>query len=96
MDFWKLHEALYDQNNEEIAIRAIRNGLNIDENFWENFISMIGNADSVSVLLDIPKEKITGWASKIRQLIEKVQNMDSSSDKNKNKMINTGDIKIGK
>ena len=57
---------------------------------------MIGNSDAVAVLLDIPKEKITGWASRIRQLLEKIQNMDSSSDKTKHKMINTGDIRIGK
>lgn len=95
MDFWKFHETLMNQN-EEMAIRAIRSGLNVNENFWEDFISMIGNSDAVAVLLDIPKEKITGWASRIRQLLEKIQNMDSSSDKTKHKMINTGDIRIGK
>jgi DnaJ-domain-containing protein 1 len=96
MDFWKFHETLMNQNDEEMAIRAIRSGLNVNENFWEDFISMIGNSDAVAVLLDIPKEKITGWASRIRQLLEKIQNMDSSSDKTKHKMINTGDIRIGK
>lgn len=95
MDFWKLNEALENQN-EDMAIRAIRSGLNIDEGFWEDFITVTGNADALAVLLDIPREKITGWASKIRQLVEKVNNMDSSSDKTKKKMLNTGDLKIGK
>ena len=52
MDFWKFHETLMNQNDEEMAIRAIRSGLNVNENFWEDFISMIGNSDAVAVLLD--------------------------------------------
>ena len=38
MDFWKFHETLMNQNDEEMAIRAIRSGLNVNENFWEDFI----------------------------------------------------------
>lgn len=96
MNLWTLNEFLQNQNDEEMAIRAIRNGLNISENFWEDFITATGNADAMAVLLDIPREKITGWGSKIRQLVEKVHNMDGESgDKTKKKMINTGDLKIG-
>ena len=96
MNFWKLNEALGNYGDEEDAIQAIRSGLNVDEGFWEDFITVMGNSDALSALLQIPKEKITGWASRIRELVEKVNSMDSESNhKIKKKMLNTGRLNIG-
>lgn len=83
---------LLDSGEESTAMRVIRTGLGFDGDFWENFKSICNDAEGLSELLEIPKEKITGWASKIDELIEKVQSKDSeaeSGDK-KSEMIPTG------
>lgn len=95
MNFWKLNESLADK--DEQAMQAIRSGINLskDNNFWEDFITVTGNAEALSALLNVPKERITGWASKIRDLVSKVEEMDDHTTKKpKHKIINTGNLNI--
>jgi len=83
---------LLDSGDESSAERAIRTGLSFDGDFWENFKSICNDADGLAELLEIPKEKITGWAGKIDELIEKVQSKDGEKDaeKKQSEMIPTG------
>lgn len=67
------HDPLDDSNSQ--AMEAIRSGMNLRKedcgDFWDDFITVCGNADALSKLLDVPKETITGWPGKIRELKEK-------------------------
>jgi hypothetical protein len=98
MNFWKLNESLNGgEKDDDQAMQAIRTGQNVskDSNFWEDFITVTGNADAMSALLGIPKERITGWASKIRSLVAKVEEMDDHTTKKpKHQIINTGKLNI--
>jgi len=50
------------------------------------FLSVVNDADSVSELLGVQKEKITAWASKIaeaRQAVEKADDQDSNGKTDK-------------
>lgn len=71
---------LMDSGNETQAMAAIRNGLQRGETFWDDFITVCGNAEALSELLDVPKEKVTGWASKIKETISKVKRADDHDD----------------
>jgi len=77
------NQPLLDSGEESKGMNAIRNGMNIRKpecgEFWEDFITVAGNADAMADLLEVPREKVTSWASKIRELIEKVNNADGES-----------------
>jgi hypothetical protein len=95
LNFRQFTEALTSLNDEEKSIQAIKAGLNISEDFWENFISVSGNSDALAMLLQVPREVVTSWAGRIRKLIEKVKNQDDNSDAKK-KILKTGHLNIGK
>jgi len=74
-----------DANGEE----AIRLGMNIRHDFWDDFIKMANNADSLSRLLGIDADKISDWPRRVKESLEKVQDEDSGD---RNKMISTGEV----
>lgn len=87
---------LQDSEDESLAMAAIRNGMNLRKddcgNFWDDFMSICGDANAMSELLDVPHEKVTGWSGKIRDMLDKVKDSDDQTDggKNKSEMIPTG------
>lgn len=88
---------LLGSGDESRSMEAIRSGLNFRKencgDFWEDFMNICGNAEALSELLDVPKEKITGWPSKIRDILQKVKDADSQEDSGK-EMLNTGEEEI--
>lgn len=96
ISFGKLIEVM-DMNPVEpgqpIALSAIKAGTNIDPDFWDKFIQILGNADGLSELLDVPKEKITKWASRIGEMMAKVKQADDEeSGDRKSEILPAGDI----
>jgi hypothetical protein len=91
--FWNLLETT-EENSKSLDI--IRSGNNLKSldcgNFWDDFINLCGNAESMSELLDIPKEKITGWSGKISNLRKEVEEKDTSNINKKNRIIKNGEI----
>lgn len=90
----KLIENLQNAKAEEDsrAIEAIRNGISLSEDFWDKFISICGNSEVMSALLDVPKEKISGWGGRIRDMVEKVRSSDENpTDDKRKEVIPTGD-----
>lgn len=83
---------LLDSGEESTSMRVVRTGLSFDGDFWENFKSLCNDADGLAELLEIPQKKITGWASKIDELIEKVQSKDgeANAEDKKSEVIPTG------
>jgi len=88
---------LLDSGEDGQAMEAIRSGLHLRKkncgDFWEDFITVCGNADAMSALLEVPKEKVTGWNSKIREMLDKVSDADKEGEKSeKREQIPTGDV----
>lgn len=84
--------ALKDSGEETPGMRTIRTGLNIGEDFWDNFKSICNDADGLSDLLNIPHHKIASWAGKIDELVQKVQQADGDKEGNdkKSQLVPTG------
>jgi len=68
---------------DSLSLDAIKIGMNLDENFWKNFILLLNNPDALAKLLDVPSHKITTWYSKINKYLNKY--MDSVDFDNENK-----------
>lgn len=73
--------ALLTSGEESVALRAIRNGMNLRKedcgSFWDDFIQVCGDSDAMAELLEVPKEKITGWPSKIKEVLGQVEEKDN-------------------
>ena len=90
-------DSLMSSGNDTQAMEAIRSGLHLRKEgcpeFWEDFITVCGNADAMSELLEVPREKVTGWSGRIRELVEDANKKETEqkSISKKSKMIATGD-----
>lgn len=84
------------ENKNSKKLDAIRSGNNIRNpncgNFWDDFIHLCGNAEGMAELLDVPKEKVTGWAGRISDSKKEVENQDSNKVNKKNRIIKNGEL----
>jgi len=67
-------------------VAAIRAGLNIDPNFWNDFLRLC-NSPALPYLLGVNKSTISQWPAKIREYLTHVETMDSQ-DASRNKKAN--------
>ena len=99
MTFGKLLNIMNEERDaqhhqDSKAMRAIRIGLNINEEFWDEFIQVCNNSSDLADLLDVSTTAISSWASRIHQAVDKVKAADAKGDgeeKPKHKIIDTGD-----
>jgi len=66
----------------------IETGMNINPNFWEDFMLVLNNSSGVSELLGVSKSKVLTWRKKIKDRLS-VQEKEIKVNK-KNKIIKTG------
>lgn len=87
INFKEYEEIIDNQKSLEI----IRKGIDLQRgsDFWEDFLSLCGNADGMSQLLGVPKEKVTSWFGKINKLKSEIG--PNKVDKTKDRIIKTGD-----
>lgn len=96
VSFLKIWENMHSSSKDDHplddkAMSAIRTGLGIDEEFWDNFLLVINNSSGLSELLDVPVTKISSWHEKVRNALKRVQDADAVPDpKEKGKMLHTG------
>lgn len=93
--FQKLWENIQAQKekspHDDRAMSAIRTGIGIREDFWDDFLQIINNSEGLSQLLDVPTTKIASWHDKVKHALNKVQKVDASPDpKNSGKLLKTG------
>lgn len=91
--------ALLTSGEESIAFRAIRNGMNLRKedcgSFWDDFIQVCGDSEGMAELLEVPKEKITGWPTKIKEILGKVEQKDNHEDADgKSELVQTGNTEV--
>jgi hypothetical protein len=96
ISFLKLWENMKQKDAEDTkAMQAIRMGNNISENFWEDFIRVCNNAEGLADLLDVRSDQVSGWSSKIKHNLEKIEKSDKfekNDEKPKTSIIDTGDL----
>lgn len=83
------------QSPDDKSMSAIRTGLGLREDFWDDFNLIVNNAEGLSALLDIPVEKISTWRSKVEEALDKVRDADGQSEVGKNKKIVKTGISVG-
>lgn len=82
---------LNEDSHESGAMKAIRNGIGIDKAFWDNFLLLLNDTESVSDLLNAPTEKVGTWRKAIKNALDKVHRADGETiPKEKKRLLKTG------
>ena len=80
-----------EESDDEKALRVVQKGMNLgDGKFWDDFLNLCGNAEGMSNLLGVAKEKITGLSERIGALKSKVKGAEV--EKKKDRLISTGKV----
>lgn len=88
--FREFRDSLSKDEKMEV-MNVVRKGMNISDDFWDDFLSLCGNVDGMSALLGSPREKITGLGGEIKKFKAEIEKRDSGESAKKDKMIKTGD-----
>lgn len=97
MNFGKMYDLL-ESNQEKIKkiLNIIRSGNNLKKpdcgNFWDDFISLCGNADAMSELLNVPKERVTSWSGIIDKFRQQADQEDADKSQKKHRIIKNGEL----
>lgn len=73
-------ESNLHENENTPAMQVIRTGLNIREDFWDDFISIANNPEGLADLLQVSPERITAWGGLIQENLDKVKEADQRGD----------------
>ena len=75
-------------NNDRKSAEAIRTGINIREDFWDDFLLLINNSGALAELLNVPATKVSSWRSRVQKYLDQVKAEDDVPDpKKRAKMI---------
>jgi hypothetical protein len=84
------NDPILDSGVESEAMDIVRSGMNISDGFWDDFISLCGDSQAMSELLEVPRGKVATWGKKINSIIERIEKEDSN-DSERSDTITTGD-----
>ena len=93
MDYQK---KLKEEQLEMKALEAIQNGMNLDENFWRNFLLLINNSDALGTLLHTKPEKVNTWRNNVKKYLTKYyekEDAELADLQKKRKFVNSKDYK---
>ena len=71
------------------ATAAIRAGQNINPHFWQDFMKVCNQADALAELLNVRKEIIASWPSRVQQKLQEVIHLDGNAS-TKTTLMKTG------
>jgi hypothetical protein len=78
----------YDNSKALVAVRA---GSNLRADFWDDFIKVCNQSQSLSELLGVRREVIARWPAAIREALAKIDKQDSAEALTKKaSLITTG------
>jgi len=83
------------------AMQVVRAGINLrpeeETSFWDEFMSICSNAEGVAELLGVRASEVQTWSSKIKDLIQQVEERDSQNPEgdSNSKVMSTGDEEPG-
>ena len=90
-------EALLDSGIGSEAEPVIRTGMTLRNkkecgSFWDDFIKITADSESLASLLDVDEDKIKNWESRIKEEIAKIEDADSEEGGEKANVIDTGNL----
>ena len=92
LEAWENISSIKEQENDA-AIDVIFTGLNVADDFWDNFILVCNNKDGLAALLGVSPDKVVSWPPIIQEHLNKAKAKDDPEAKEKTHIIDTGNQK---
>lgn len=92
LEAWENIRSIKEQENDA-AIDVIFTGLNVADDFWDNFILVCNNKDGLAALLNVSPEKVISWPPAIQEALDKARAKGDPEAKEKTHIIDTGNQK---
>jgi hypothetical protein len=89
LEAWESIRNIRESSNDA-AIGAIFTGINVSEDFWDNFILVCNNKEGLGALLNISPEKVASWPPVVQQHLEQAKSQTNPESKEKTHMLDTG------
>ena len=94
MTLWEnMHDTPDAEHIDTASMKAIRTGMNISDDFWDNFMQVCNNSEALGELLGVRPDQVAGWGGRIKHNLHRVQQADTAGDgddKPKTKVMDTG------
>ncbi len=88
MEHMEVFRESQNDKTDKKAAEAIRAGINIREDFWDDFLLLINSSSALAELFKIPATKISLWRSRVQHYLDQVKAEDEVPDpKKRAKMI---------
>lgn len=88
VSFCSILESMSKRHRDgDASISAIETGIGIDEEFWDKFLRLLNNSDSLSELLDVPSTKISCWHERVRSALKRREEAIKDKPVKKNNKI---------
>ncbi len=87
------NKKLREEQTDRKATEAIQKGLELDEDFWRNFLILVNNSDAFGALLNVKEEKVADWRRRVTKYLTKFYEKEDSDISKKNKFIKVNDYK---
>ncbi len=83
-------------SDASLAAQTVRAGLNLrgkdaGSTFWDDFLQMCNNSAGMGELLDVRPEQVGRWASRIGELVSRVNKEDDHQSAGQKNVLPTGD-----
>ena len=69
------------------ALEAIRNGLNLLPDFWDDFLKVVNNSDGLASLLGVDAGQVTQWGEKVSNALKKIKDTDANQPEDERKSV---------
>ena len=92
MENMEAAKAKHGDNMDTKSMQAIRTGINIREDFWDDFLLVINNSSALSGLLDVPVSTISGWHSKVKHALEQVKQAEAAAEVDTARMVHRATV----
>jgi hypothetical protein len=78
------------EDSDDTAISAIFSGINVAEDFWDNFLLVCNNKEGLAELLNVSPEKIASWSDRVQRYLDKSREHGNPEAKEKTQVMDTG------
>jgi ribosomal protein L32 len=83
MEHMEVYREGKTDKTDKKSSEAIRAGLNIREDFWDDFMLLINNSAALAELLNVPATRVSSWRSRVQRYLDQVKAEDDVPDPKK-------------
>lgn len=76
MEHMDVYREEVSDTSERKASEAIRTGLGIRKEFWEDFLLLLNNSAALSQLLKVPQTKVSSWRVRVQRYLNQIEAED--------------------